>query len=77
LEFACYPNPSQGSFTLQFSANGNATLPFEVIDVVGRKVISGSKQVREGLNAFNIETNLPAGLYLVRMGGSVKRIVIE
>ena len=77
LEFACYPNPSQGSFTLQFTANGNATLPFDVIDVIGRKVISGSKQVREGLNAFNIETNLPAGLYLVRMGGSVKRIVIE
>ena len=77
LEFACYPNPSQGSFTLQFTANGNAMMPFEVIDVVGRKVISGSKQVREGVNAFNIETNLPAGLYLVRMGGSVRRIVIE
>jgi len=77
MVFSCYPNPSSGSFSLRFISNANATMQFEVYDAVGRKVISEPKQVRVGENHFNIEMQLPAGLYLLRMGASVERIVIE
>ena len=77
LAFSCCPNPSTGSFTLRFFAEVDAKIPLEVFDAMGRKVISELKPVRAGENSLGINVGLPAGLYTLRMGSFVKRIVIE
>lgn len=62
-----YPNPGHGRFTVEVDVPGNT--PYEVWDMTGRRVASGSTA------SPRIEVDIthePAGLYLFRMGGRVQ-----
>ncbi|MFN3875085.1 MAG: M36 family metallopeptidase, partial [Flavobacteriales bacterium] len=60
----CYPNPSQGSFTVVGLPAG---APIEVLDATGRQVATSKEAVGEGLVRIALHRPAP-GIYLVRMG---------
>lgn len=72
VSFTIMPNPSQGSFTVQLSQSNTVV---EVIDVLGNVVFS-ARQTNQGLIQINLE-NQPAGMYFVRVGNSVQKVLIE
>jgi len=63
-----FPNPSQSSFEVQLVAPPAATIPFQVLDMQGREIKTGSwgqGQLRQviDLSAY------PAGTYFLRVTG--------
>jgi hypothetical protein len=71
LPFSIYPNPNQGTFTIQSTKGG----VFELIDVTGKVIntyaITNTQQT--------VHENLPAGMYFVRekVSGGVQKLIIE
>jgi len=59
---ALYPNPSNGSFTVEQKATGNVKI--EIVDLNGRKVYSTTTQ-STGNFKKQIDTKLPSGVYFV------------
>ena len=70
------PNPSSGSFSIIIHSNSNVILPLEIYDITGHIVYSQSVCIFNSENVFPIQTDLSAGLYLVKIGTDLKRIVI-
>lgn len=71
-EFSCYPNPATHSFTVYRNTNGIADLRLN--DMTGKIVLQQKiwSKVEEILLP-----QLPAGIYLVRVNQSIKKIVIR
>lgn len=62
-----YPNPSSGTFDLQYDLNADATVNIEVYDVVGRVVYSETSDRNAGHQTQEIAlTDQPNGVYFVR-----------
>ncbi|MBR3710834.1 MAG: CotH kinase family protein [Bacteroidales bacterium] len=74
--FSCTPNPSSGSFFINFHSNVNSIMPLEIYDMTGRKVVGKDIYFTEGNNSIPLQTNLSSGLYLIRINNLTKRIVI-
>lgn len=71
--FNIYPNPSQnGSFTIEF-INGNEEAILEIFNAQGNNVYS--QKVNSGTNLIN--SQLPKGLYVLRIGSSRKKLIVE
>jgi len=77
VTFSCLPNPSTGSFILRFHSQSNYVVPVEIFDVTGRKVLSKDLYLLKGENNINFDTGLSSGLYFVRMGQLIERIIIQ
>lgn len=80
-DFALYPNPNNGNFTVQFSSESSNDVSVTVHDLRGRQVFTKSFQ-NNGL--FNQDLNLSntsSGIYLVTVQDGnkkeVKKIVVE
>jgi hypothetical protein len=56
--FSVYPNPSNGSFTLQSEKGGS----FELTDLTGKVLRTYVFRTPE----YTIQENLPAGMYFIR-----------
>lgn len=79
--FALYPNPNNGSFTVEFNANSSDKVAIEVHDMSGRTIYAKS-YANSGLFSETLQlANAQAGIYLVTVtNGSnkiVKRIVVQ
>jgi hypothetical protein len=80
-DFALYPNPNNGNFTVQFNSESSNDINVTVHDLRGRQVFANSFQ-NNGL--FNQElklNNTSSGIYLVTVQDGnrkeVKKIVVE
>lgn len=76
-EFSCYPNPSQGVINVCLSVESMAGVPIRIYDVMGRLVDTEIRYVHKGESVLRIQTELPQGLYLLKIGNKTERIVIE
>ena len=79
--FALYPNPNKGNFTISFTSDNSEKVNVGVFDIRGRSVFSKEYQ-NNGLFNENMQLdNLQSGVYLVKVqNGSkqlTKKIVIE
>ncbi len=79
--FALYPNPNNGSFTVEFKPNSSAKIDIDVHDLSGRKIY-GKSFANNGLFSETLQLeNAQAGIYLVSITNGtnkiVKRIVIQ
>lgn len=74
--FVCAPNPSSGSFRIIIRSNDNIILPMAIYDVTGRLVYTKDLYVFASENAIPIQTQLSAGLYLVKIGDVTNRLII-
>jgi subtilisin-like proprotein convertase family protein len=80
-DFAIYPNPNDGNFTVQFNSSSNNPIKMDVYDMRGRAVFSNSYQ-NNGFFNENVQLkNLQSGVYLLKvMDGenqTTKKIVID
>ena len=69
-----FPNPVADRLQVRWSAPGNRTIDLELYDVNGRQLL----RQQTGLSAGSAElpvAGLPAGLYLLRVDGAVRRVV--
>jgi hypothetical protein len=68
-DFELFPNPNNGSFTLQF--NGDGEKEIEVLDIMGRKV---KEFETEGLELQINLTDLKKGIYFVKVQTENKKM---
>jgi hypothetical protein len=59
------PNPNNGSFTIVYSKLKNATGDYQISDVSGKIISSGTTIFNEGKSQLNIE--LAKGMYLIKV----------
>ena len=79
--FALYPNPNKGNFTVQFNSTSNKEVSILVHDMRGRTILN-NKYSNTGLFSQNVQLDqVQAGIYLVTVQDGdkkvVKRIIIE
>jgi hypothetical protein len=80
-DFALYPNPNTGDFTIRFNSSTNHKINIAVHDMRGRKIFDNTYD-NNGLFAQEIRlNNTQSGIYLVSVQDGdhkiVKRIVVE
>ena len=80
-DFALFPNPNNGSFTVQFDSKSSSKVNIAVHDMRGRKIFDRSYN-NNGLFSENLQLdNAQSGVYLVSITDGdrkiVKRIVIQ
>jgi subtilisin-like proprotein convertase family protein len=69
-----FPNPTQGDTWLRWSAVGSRDVSVELFDLNGRRL--NVQRLPLGAGEARVPTaNLPAGFYLLRMDGAVRRLV--
>ena len=80
-DFAIWPNPNHGKFTVNFTSRGTEKVTIDVFDIRGRSIFM--KKFNTTTN-FRQELNLSsaaAGLYMVRVNDgesvSIKKIIIQ
>jgi predicted dienelactone hydrolase len=63
-----YPNPTNGSLTVEFeAARDNGDVQIQVVDMVGSVVFKQKTTAEQGLNTVSLDlARLPKGTYLVR-----------
>ena len=80
-ELKVYPNPNNGTFNLEFSANYTSPLTLELVDFTGRTVYQ-TKLQHQFKSIVSIQTdNLSSGLYAVVLKTDreqiTKKIIID
>lgn len=81
-EFAIYPNPNSGEFTIRFNSSSSRDVNVGVFDIRGRKVLDNFYNNSGGIFNENINLgNVASGMYLVMINDGVntstKRIIVE
>ena len=73
--FALYPNPNNGSFTVQFNSTSNSKIDIAVHDIRGRKILD-KEYSNTGMFSQNLQLdNAEAGIYLVSITDGAKKVV--
>lgn len=66
--FNAYPNPAQGDFWVAYELPGTVKVArLELLDLQGRKVWERPLARQMGFHAQDIQTQLPAGMYMLRL----------
>ena len=71
----CYPNPSTGAIHVFFKAEVAGSCEISMYDIMGRQVFTQSCLLDYGNNDLMIQPNLPAGVYVLKVGSHSQRIV--
>ena len=73
--FALYPNPNKGNFTVQFNSTSNKEVSILVHDMRGRTILN-NKYSNTGLFSQNVQLDqVQAGVYLVTVQDGDKKVV--
>ncbi len=68
---AIFPNPNNGSFTLNINSIIDDKAAYEIINVMGQQVFQENIILNKGENIFEItKNNFVAGYYIIRVKGS-------
>jgi hypothetical protein len=75
VDFSLYPNPNNGSFTIQFNSTSNNVIPIAVHDLSGR-IIFENKYPNKGSFLQNIQLDhIQSGIYLITVQDENKKMV--
>ncbi len=77
LNSAIYPNPATNEDRLHLWSNGFGVTSLVVYDIMGRMIYASDVVLVTGENEIRIARRLSAGLYLVKIGNTMHRIVIQ
>lgn len=68
-----YPNPSNGSITVDYNSNADTNLEFFVIDVTGKVLQMDKADATKGANAYQFDLNkLSNGIYFLRISNGAE-----
>lgn len=68
-----YPNPSNGSITVDYNSNADTNLEFFVIDVTGKVLQMDKAEAIKGANAYQFDLNkLSNGIYFLRISNGAE-----
>ena len=73
-QFVCYPNPSEGEFRLKMLMDWPRPYNVYIYNVLGQLVYCQSGSVVPD-ETIPIEADLAAGVYLVRIGSCVQKMI--
>lgn len=73
--YACYPNPFTDQIRVSFVASGLGREDVAIFDMLGRKVYGDAFYYMEGENRITLHLDLPAGVYVLKVGNRVQRIM--
>jgi subtilisin-like proprotein convertase family protein len=80
-DFALYPNPNKGSFTIQFTSQSSTSVKVMVHDLLGRKLFDTDYENKGSFNKNIQLQHIQAGIYLLTVidgdRKEVKKLVIE
>ena len=76
-KISVYPNPNEGSFAVALHVDGYAIVPVQVFDVMGRRVYEEECFLMSGENTLPMSLDLRVGLYQLRVGNAMQRIIIQ
>ena len=71
--FNLYPNPSNGTFTLNAIMQAQDQMKIVITNMLGQTVKECSMPVVAGANTFFIQLNEPTGVYILSAGANSKR----
>ena len=74
-QYALYPNPNDGNFTVVQGVIDNNPVTAEIRDVVGQSIYKGSLQFSNGVSKLNIASRAQ-GIYLLELRDSQGRTFI-
>ncbi len=69
-----FPNPTAGDLQLRWSATTTGTVSVELYDMTGRQVTEQPVSLASGEATLDT-AGLPAGIYLLRIGDQVRRVI--
>lgn len=77
-----FPNPNNGNFEISLTGFNASTVSFELIDIMGRFIDSGNKEISEENIKFNFASkNLKKGMYFLKLNSKDKyktiKIIVE
>ncbi|MFM9008195.1 MAG: T9SS type A sorting domain-containing protein [Bacteroidota bacterium] len=73
-----YPNPAREMVRVVLDVQSSESLSIALTDLSGRSIDFGQYRLAAGLQTIDLDISaLPAGLYLVRAGSSVSRLVVR
>lgn len=71
----CFPNPSNGEIFLHLDSNMTNSAEIEIYNVQGQKVFSEPCNPSDSGSLISIHPNLTAGVYFMKVGNMVQRII--
>jgi len=81
IDFALYPNPNKGTFTIQFESKSNDGVKVFVHDILGKKVYENTFEATSDFNQNIQLQNVSPGIYLVTVidgdRRTVKKIIVN
>jgi len=80
-DFALYPNPNKGNFTIQFTSQSNNEVKVLVHDLLGRKLFEKEYEINNNFNKNIQLQDMQAGVYLLTVidgdRKEIKKLVIR
>ena len=76
-EIDFYPNPNNGTFTLNLIGLESENIEYKIIDIQGKNIITDYTTITNGLNKIEISTNLKAGLYFIEFANDRIKFVVQ
>ncbi len=71
----CYPNPTSGPLRLCLIATHDDLEEIQLLDMTGRVVFTKPCPMEVGYNEVALDLDVPSGIYVLKMGSFVQRIV--
>lgn len=73
-----YPNPFNDEFVIIFRSENEESVDYQISDVLGKIVQSGSFEAAEGVSKYHISASqLSSGVYSLIINNSIKKLVKE
>jgi hypothetical protein len=72
---SCHPNPFTDEIRINIEAEQTDTNEIAIYDLLGRKVFSAPCVCTEGTNEITLHPNLAPGMYVLKVGAYVTRLV--
>jgi O-glycosyl hydrolase len=74
IDFNIYPNPNKGLFEIKTGNSGFGKSSITIMDLAGRVIFTDRLQNENSSQSIDI-TDKPSGVYYMKIGGRVKKIV--